>query len=67
MSSLATRAEQQGQHNLAFMGHYLTNNVEKCYEVLVKCKRYPEAAFFARTYLPSRIAEAVGMWREELR
>ena len=28
--------------------------------------RLPEAAFFARTYLPSEISRVVGLWRESL-
>lgn len=36
--------------NVAYMCYYLTNNVNKCLDVLLKSKRFSEAALFARTY-----------------
>ena len=35
--------------------------------MLIDTNRLPEAAFFARTYLPSQISRVVGLWREELK
>ena len=35
--------------------------------MLIDTNRLPEAAFFARTYLPSQISRVVKLWREELR
>jgi coatomer subunit beta' len=29
-------------------------------------KRIPEAAFFARTYMPSKVSEVVALWRQDL-
>ena len=40
--------------------------MEACADILIETKRLPEAAFFARTYLPSRVDEIVGMWKEDL-
>merc|ERR1712241_1399331 len=40
--------------------------LEKCLQVLLDSKRIPEAAFFARTYLPSEISRIVELWRAEL-
>ncbi len=34
--------------------------------MLIETNRLPEAAFFARTYLPSQISRVVTLWREEL-
>lgn len=36
------------------------------YRLLLKTDRVPEAALFARTYLPSRISRAVELWRKDL-
>lgn len=36
-------------------------------QLLIDSNRLPEAAFFARTYLPSQISRVVKLWREELR
>ena len=40
--------------------------MEDCLELLIETNRLPEAAFFARTYLPSQISRVVKLWREEL-
>lgn len=40
--------------------------LEKCLQILLDSNRIPEAAFFARTYLPSEISRIVELWREQL-
>ena len=35
-------------------------------ELLIKSNRLPEAAFFARTYLPSQVSRIVQLWKEDL-
>ncbi len=37
------------------------------YRILLKSGRIPEAALFARTYLPSEISGAVDLWRNDLK
>ncbi|VDL99063.1 unnamed protein product [Schistocephalus solidus] len=49
--------------NLAFLSLFLLDNLEGCLQLLVKAQRYPEAAIFARTYLPSKVPEMVELWR----
>ena len=34
---------------------------------MIDTNRLPEAAFFARTYLPSQISRVVKLWQEELK
>jgi coatomer subunit beta' len=41
-------------------------DIDKCLEILIKTDRIPEAAFFARTYAPSKISPIVKLWREKL-
>lgn len=41
-------------------------DIDKCLDILIKTDRIPEAAFFARTYVPSRISEVVKLWKEKL-
>ncbi len=41
--------------------------MDECLQLLIDTNRLPEAAFFARTYLPSQISRVVKLWREELR
>ena len=52
--------------NVAYMCYYLTNNVQQCLNILIKSKRYSEAALFARTYCSERISECVKLWKDSL-
>ncbi len=52
--------------NIAYMCYFLTNTPHKCIDVLIKSKRYSEAALFARTYLSERVAECVKLWKDSL-
>lgn len=66
MERLAMLATDGGKTNVAFMANLLTGNVEACADILIATKRLPEAAFFVRTYLPSRIDEVVSLWKNDL-
>jgi coatomer subunit beta' len=66
MEKLAKLAADSGKTNVAFVSYFLTGNVEACTELLIATKRLPEAAFFVRTYLPSRIDEVVNIWKKDL-
>jgi coatomer subunit beta' len=66
MEALAKSAEADGKTNIAFSAYLLTGNVEACVNILISTNRLPEAAFFARTYLPSRVDEIVGLWKTDL-
>lgn len=48
-----------GKSELAFSSFLALGNVDTCLDMLVNAKRIPEACFFARTYVPSRIDETV--------
>ena len=52
------RAGGQNRQNIAFLCQLLLGNLGACVDLLLAAGRIPEAAFFARTYLPSRISEA---------
>jgi len=66
VSTLAHDALNQGKFNVAFVSFFILGQVEECYELLVRTKRVPEAALFARTFLPSHISSAVALWRKDL-
>mmetsp|Transcript_29239 Transcript_29239/g.45436 ORF Transcript_29239/g.45436 Transcript_29239/m.45436 type:complete len:999 (+) Transcript_29239:52-3048(+) len=66
MEALAHKAEAGGMTNVAFVSYLLTGQVEKCADLLISTKRLPEAAFFARTFLPSRVQDIVTLWKEDL-
>lgn len=52
--------------NVAYMCYYLTNQPQQCLNVLIKSKRFSEAALFARTYLPDSISQCVLLWKQSL-
>ena len=66
MKDLAESADADGKANIAFTAYFLTGNVEACADILIATNRLPEAAFFARTYLPSRVDEIVALWKADL-
>mmetsp|Transcript_5564 Transcript_5564/g.15523 ORF Transcript_5564/g.15523 Transcript_5564/m.15523 type:complete len:933 (-) Transcript_5564:265-3063(-) len=66
MSDLADQATESGKFNIAFLCLFLTGKLEECVDLLITAKRVPEAAFFARTYLPSKMPEVVALWRKDL-
>ncbi|CAD8136859.1 unnamed protein product [Paramecium octaurelia] len=63
---LGDKAFQQTKMNIAFSAYFLCANLDKCLEVLLKSNRLPEAAFFAKTYCPSKISPIVKLWKESL-
>jgi len=66
VEELATLATKARKINVAFVANLLLGKVEQCADLLLESKRLPEAAFFARTYLPSRVEEIVSLWKQDL-
>jgi len=66
VQELADLATQSGKINVAFVANLLVGNVEQCSDLLIQSKRLPEAAFFARTFIPSRVQQIVSLWKEDL-
>ena len=66
VAKLGLQAEQAGKHNVSFLSYFMLGQLEKCLQILLDSNRIPEAAFFARTYLPSEISRIVELWREQL-
>ena len=58
MQQLATQAKEAGRLNVAFIAYFLTGQVESAIQLLIDGNRIPEAAFLARTYLPSQISRS---------
>lgn len=61
--------EAAGSHklNVAFLAAYMCGDLDRCLDILIQSERIPEAAIFARTYVPSRVTPVVEMWRAGLR
>jgi len=66
IENLAKSAEADNKTNIAFVSYLLSGNVEACANILIATNRLPEAAFFARTYIPSRVDEIVSRWKADL-
>ena len=56
---LGDDAATAGRNNVAFLTRFLAGDLNACLEILISTNRIPEAAFFARTYLPSQISRVV--------
>nr|XP_022901859.1 coatomer subunit beta' [Onthophagus taurus] len=56
----------EGKNNISFLSYFLLGDLKKCLDILIQTDRLPEAAFFARSYLPSEISYVVGLWRQQL-
>jgi len=67
VTKLAVDSAAEGLNNIAFICFFLLGKVEDCLELLCNTGRVPEAAFFARTYLPSQTSRIVKLWRENLK
>ncbi|KAJ9576445.1 hypothetical protein L9F63_006658 [Diploptera punctata] len=66
VKKLGETADNTGKNNVSFLSYFLLGDINKCLDILINTNRLPEAAFFARSYIPSRISEVVALWRESL-
>ena len=57
---------ENGQNNLAFAIVLQLGDANACVDLLLKTKRAPEAATFARTYAPSQVPRTVAAWKSDL-
>ncbi|KAG0606269.1 hypothetical protein M758_9G127200 [Ceratodon purpureus] len=67
LEKLTASARENGKNNVAFVSLFLLGKVEECIELLIESNRIPEAAFMARTYLPSQVSRIVALWRNDLK
>lgn len=66
---VALSDKSAGAHrmNTAFLSAFVAGDLERCLNILTESDRIPEAAIFARTYMPSRVAPVVDLWRASMR
>ena len=67
LKRLAERAELAGKYNVAYEAAFVIGDANMCLSILLKAKRMGEAAYFARAYLPSRLAEVTKLWGDFLK
>ncbi|KAG5495285.1 hypothetical protein JKF63_02352 [Porcisia hertigi] len=63
ISRLGDCCLQNGQANLAFTCYHLTQRHADCVELLQRTGKTGDAAFYARTYCPKLIEDAVAKWK----
>eukprot|EP01134_Creolimax_fragrantissima_P001992 CFRG1992T1 len=63
---LAQKCMEEEQNNITFVCFFLLRRLDECLDLLIKTNRLSEAAFFARTYMPSKVPELVTLWKESL-
>lgn len=63
---LADLASEKNINNISFLSNFILGDKQKALENLIKTDRLPEAAFFARTYLPSQVARVISLWKESV-
>lgn len=66
LRNLGETGAKEGRHNISFLSMFLLGDLNACLDILIQTNRLPEAAFFARTYIPNKISFVVKLWREEL-
>lgn len=66
LRKLGEDTHEDGKNNISFLSFFLLGDLHKCLEILIETDRLPEAAFFARSYLPDQISRVVALWREQL-
>jgi coatomer subunit beta' len=62
----AVQAKETGIANVATLCFVLLGDLESALQVLISANRFPEAAFFARCYCPSKLSEVVKLWKGDL-
>ncbi|KAF1350802.1 coatomer beta [Delphinella strobiligena] len=66
LRSLAKQADEAGARNVAFSCLWQIGDLNACIDLLLRTQRTAEAVLFAQTYVPSRAAEVVKLWKQSL-
>ncbi|XP_074594925.1 coatomer subunit beta' [Brevipalpus obovatus] len=66
VKKLGEKARSVGNNNVAFLSDFALGEKEQALQLLIDTNRLPEAALFARTYLPSQISRVTQLWRESV-
>jgi len=66
LKEFADEAKQAGMFNVAFSSYFQLNDYNNCLTILIDSRRFPEAATFARTYIPSKVDEIIELWNKQI-
>lgn len=66
VAKLGQTAQAKGINNVAFLSSFILGDKEQALQLLIDTNRLPEAAFFARTYMPSQVSNVLKLWKESI-
>lgn len=66
LTRIGAAARERGADNLAFAAFWQAGDLSACISVLRDAGRLPEAAMFARAYVPAQVPELVDAWQAQL-
>jgi len=66
IAKLASSSLASGKNNVAFLSFFIRGDLEQCLDLLISTSRLPEAAFFARSYMPSKLPQVLTMWKDHV-
>jgi len=66
IAKLAASSLGCAKNNVAFLSFFIRGDLQQCLDLLISTNRLPEAAFFARSYMPSKLTEVIAMWKEQV-
>ena len=66
LNEFAEESKKAGMFNVSFSSYFQLNNYNECLNILLDSKRLPEAAVFARTYIPSKVDEVIELWNKQI-
>ncbi|KAI2808523.1 Coatomer subunit beta' [Blomia tropicalis] len=61
---LSEMSREKEIYNAAFLSYFILGDVKNALQVLIDTDRLPEAAFFARSYMPSEVSRILKLWKE---
>jgi coatomer subunit beta' len=64
---LLDQSEEKGKYNIAYETAFLLALPERCVNILIKSKRFSEAAMFAKSYIPTMITSVMKEWADVLK
>jgi hypothetical protein len=67
MKKVAEMALENKKYNIAYQCYFSIAMPSNCYEILIEAGRIPEAAMFARAYLPSKLNHIMKLWTESVK
>lgn len=65
LKDVAEKAMQDKKYNIAYQCYFTLAMPSNCYEILIEADRIPEAAMFARAYIPSKLSHVMKLWQEK--